>query len=313
MFTATSHLCSMQDEPATWKPADRAGVEVVVRRLDRIGGNKSFKLALNLERALALPSRALLTFGGPWSNHLHAAALAGKAAGVRTIGIVRGGEMETATMRDCLAAGMEWVPVSRTEYAARREEAYLAGLRDRFGRPWVVPEGGANVLGLQGCQSILAPGESWNAVLVAAGTGTTAGGLALRTGGRVPLIAVSALKGVDHGPDVSQLLHWSIGDVDWAEELAASITWWTDAHAGGFGKMNDQVQRDWEEWESQTQIPLDRVYTAKLISRLKSELERPELERHPGIRRGSRLLFIHTGGLQGNRSTRGGDLEAGAV
>ena len=303
----------MVDERATWGPAERAGVEVFVRRLDRVGGNKGFKLALNMERALATPSRALLTFGGPWSNHLHATALAGKAAGVRTIGIVRGGEVETDTMRDCREAGMDLVPVGRAEYAERGEEAYLAGLRERFGRRWVVPEGGANVLGLQGCQGVLAADEAWDAVVVAAGTGTTVGGMALRTGGALPLVAVSALKGVDHRPAVHRLLHWAVGDAEWAEELLAGVTWWTDAHAGGFGKLDDRVRADALEWAGQTQIPLDRVYTAKLISRLKTELERPESARHPRMRRGARLLVIHTGGLQGNRSEKGGGFDAGAV
>ena len=299
-------LCAMLDERATWGPAEDAGVEVTVRRLDRVGGNKGFKLALNVERALALPSRALLTFGGAWSNHLHATAWAGKAAGVRTVGIVRGGEVETVTMRECREAGMELVPVSRAEYAERGEEAYLAGLRNRFGRPWVVPEGGANVLGLQGCQGILRADEAWDAVVVAAGTGTTLGGMALRTGGAAPLVAVSALKGVDHRPAVERLLHWSVGDAEWAAEMLEGVTWWTDAHAGGFGKLDERVRADWAEWEGQTQIPLDRVYTAKLISRLKTELARPESERHTGMRRGCRVLVIHTGGLQGNRSDGGG-------
>lgn len=295
----------MLDERVLWEPAQRAGVELTVRRFDRVGGNKGFKLALNLERALALPSRALLTFGGPWSNHLHATALAGQAAGVRTIGVVRGGEVETPTMRDCREAGMELVCVSRAEYAERGEEAYLAGLRDRFGRPWVVPEGGANVLGLQGCQGMIEPGEQWDAVVVAVGTGTTLGGLALRTGGAVPLVGVSALKGVDHGPAVARLLEWAIGDAEWAAELMEPVTWWTDAHAGGFGKLNERVRADWRDWEDQTHIPLDRIYTAKLISRLRTEWARPPAQRHPGMRPGSRICVLHTGGLQGNRSMGG--------
>lgn len=303
----------MQDEQVNWEPAERAGVKITVRRLDLIGGNKGFKLALNLERAADLPSKSLLTFGGPWSNHLHATALAGKEAGIRTIGIVRGGEVETPTLRDCRAAGMELVPVSRAEYAERYEEHCIARLRDRFGRPWVVPEGGANVLGLQGCQNMLHATETWDAILVAAGTGTTAGGMALRTGGAAPLIAVSALKGVDHRPSVEQLLHWSLGDPEWAKELSDSITWWSDAHAGGFGKMNEQVRKDWLEWEDQTDIPLDRVYTSKLISRLKNELQLPENERFAGLKKGGRVLVIHTGGLQGNRSENSGDFEAASA
>ena len=303
----------MQDERVKWEPAERAGVEVTVRRLDLIGGNKGFKLALNLERALDMPSKSLLTFGGPWSNHLHATALAGQAAGVRTIGIVRGGEIETPTLRDCRSAGMELVPVSRAEYADRHDEHFLGVLRDRFARPWVVPEGGANVLGLQGCQHILQAHETWDAILVAAGTGTTAAGMALRMGGNAPLIAVSALKGVDHRPAVKQLLHWALGDLEWAHELSEGITWWNDAHAGGFGKLNDRVREDWLQWEDQTRIPLDRVYTAKLISRLKSELQLPENHRFAGMGTGSRVLVIHTGGLQGNRSEKRGDFEAGSA
>ena len=299
------HLCSMQDELVHWGPAIQAGVTVHVRRLDLLDGNKGFKLQLNLERALAMPSKSLLTFGGPWSNHLHATAKLGAQAGLRTIGLVRGGETDTVTLQDCRSMGMELVKISRTEYAQKLEESYLAQLRDRFQRPWIVPEGGANTYGLQGCQGIVRREEDWDAILVSVGTGTTLGGIVLKTGGNARIVGVSALKGVNHQAQVARLLHWSVGDEEWVEELLNQVTWWTDAHAGGFGKMNARVAQDWKEWEGETGIPLDRVYTAKLISRLKAELVRPVAERSAWMKPGARLLVIHTGGLQGNRSFMG--------
>ena len=283
---------------------------LTIRRLDLLDpegaqGNKGFKLRLNLERAAAQPSRALLTFGGPFSNHLLATAFACRRAGIRAIGIVRGGEQETEVMAICRAAGMTLIPVSRTTYREKTDPDFLNELRTTHGNPWIVPEGGANDLGIHGAQDILTERDvdRFDVVVTAVGTGTTLAGMAIRAAGRLPIIGVSALKGVDHATEVTALLGRTLGDADWARELLAPVVWWRDAHEGGFGKMTEELQHFITSFHFEHGILLDRVYTGKLMLRLQREWQKPISEQEPLVRQGKRILIIHTGGthLAANR------------
>lgn len=277
---------------------------LTIRRLDLLDpegaqGNKGFKLRLNLERAAAQPSQALLTFGGPFSNHLLATAFACRRAGLRAIGLVRGGERETEVMAVCRAAGMEIIPISRATYREKSDPDFLNELRATHGNPWIVPEGGANDLGIHGAQDIINEHDldRFDVVLTAVGTGTTLAGMAIRAAGRLPIIGVSALKGVNHADEVSALLERTIGDTDWAQELLRPVVWWRDAHEGGFGQMTTELRQFIQSFQRDCGIPLDRVYTGKLMLRLQREWQKPLDEQEPLVRQGRRILFIHTGGM----------------
>jgi 1-aminocyclopropane-1-carboxylate deaminase/D-cysteine desulfhydrase-like pyridoxal-dependent ACC family enzyme len=275
-----------------------------IRRLDLLDpegaqGNKAFKLRLNLERAAAQPSRTLLTFGGPFSNHLLATAIACQRAGIRAIGIVRGGDPETEVMAVCRNAGMTLIPVSRATYREKTDPDFLNRLRAEHGNPWIVPEGGSNDLGIHGAQDILCDSdvERFDVVVVAVGTGTTLAGMAIRAAGRLPILGVSALKGVDHASEVSRLLGRTLGDAEWAEELLQPVRWWRDAHEGGFGQKTAELQQFIATFHRDHGIPLDRVYTGKLMLRLHREWLKPLPAQEPLVRRGNRILIIHTGGM----------------
>jgi len=297
-------------ERVRWTPTEAYGVELWVRRLDLAHplapGNKAWKLRYHLEKALQQPSRSILTFGGAWSNHLHATAAMGAELGLRTIGVVRATAQEieqspTPTLRDCRSFGMQLFPVSREEYREKEAPFFKAWLRDRFGNPWVVPEGAGDALGVMGCQSLVT-GEDlrlpWDAVVVSAGTGATAAGLAIGLKGSAPLYVGSALKGVQMESLLTRLLSQTLYDGRWAADLMHDVHVWNDAHAGGFGNIDEDVKAFILDWESETQVPLDGVYTAKTLMRLRQFLKESS-ELH-----GKRILFIHTGGLQGNRSWR---------
>jgi 1-aminocyclopropane-1-carboxylate deaminase/D-cysteine desulfhydrase-like pyridoxal-dependent ACC family enzyme len=296
-------------ERVTWSAAEAAGVELWVRRLDAVDspapGNKAWKLMYHVERALLQPQPALLTFGGAWSNHLHATAALGAARGLRTIGVVRASEAElahpTPTLQDCMDFGMELFPVSRAEYKEKDAPFFKAWLRDRFGNPWIVPEGGSGALGVMGCKHLIEPTDleqPWDAVVVAAGTGATAAGLLLGLKGTAKLYVANVLKGFDMGSAIEHQLTLALNDSTWSHELGAQCTVWNDAHLGGFGQIHESLQRFIGGWEAETRIPLDGVYTGKALLRLE------EAWREDPDWSGRRVLFIHTGGLQGNRSWR---------
>ena len=301
-----------QTERIRWSVTEAAGIDFHVRRLDSVSGpalgNKAWKLQFHVERAQRMHQPAMLTFGGAWSNHLHATAATGHALGIRTIGVVRAEAHElkklTPTLQDCVNWGMELAPVSRAEYREKHLPFFKAWLRDQFDNPWIVPEGAGDALGTMGCQGLISSDDlqrPWDAIVVSAGTGATAAGIAIALRGESHLFAASALKGVDMGGLVQERLESALVDGRWAGEVMENVTAWNDAHQGGFGKVNAAVRRFMQQFQSETNIELDSVYTAKSMMKLQSVLSLPSTQRHISLRNGSRILFVHTGGIQGNR------------
>ncbi|MDA1336136.1 MAG: pyridoxal-phosphate dependent enzyme [Bacteroidetes bacterium] len=297
-------------EQVDWTEAAKVGSELWIRRLDKIGGpapgNKLFKLTYHLEKAARQANPTILTFGGAWSNHLHATAAIGKSQGIRTIGVVRSTQQEldsglTPTLQDCVNYGMQLFPVSRQEYKEKNLPFFKAWLRDRFNNPWIVPEGAADALGVMGCKNIMIPSDtqaSWDAVVLSGGTGATAAGVALALGGRCPLYVNNALKGAPLKNSILNLLEMSLYEKEWAQELTENIHVWDDGHFGGFGLIRKEVQQFVLDWELSAGVELDGVYTAKTIMRMAREFQLSS-DLHD-----KKILFIHTGGLQGNRSWR---------
>ena len=271
---------------------------VTVLRLDRTGGaapgNKVFKLRRYLEGARERGLRRVLSFGGPWSNHLHALAALGSELGLETVGFVRGGEAETPTLADALAWGMRLVPLSRTKYRRRGDAALQRELLRRYGPGLLIPEGGGGRDGVLGCldiaQVINTCGRDWSHVLVAVGTGTTLAGLAagLRPGNR--LLGVSALR---NASDLEQRVQQSLRGAN----LSAAVPWRIEHgyHCGGFARASDALCQFMLDFEQVHQLPLEPVYTGKLFFAVFSEIAAGRLPAHEP------LLLIHTGGLQGRR------------
>ena len=276
---------------------ERAGVQLSVLRLDRIhpqiSGNKWFKLIRNLERARAEGHETLLSFGGPWSNHLHALARAGQICGLRTIGIVRG-ELPSplnACLSDARAAGMTLVGMSRADYARKSEPDIIASLHARFGRFYLIPEGGANREGLLGCADIPEryDQDSFDLVCMACGTGTMLAGMALTS--RLPLVGVQVLKGAGY-------LVREVDDYFSRYGLAPQVPWriLEDWHHGGYARVTNELLRFLTEFEADHGIPLEPVYSGKLLYAIYEAAKKRDIFPH-----NSRILAVHGGGLQGLR------------
>lgn len=274
------------------------GVQVL--RLDRChplaGGNKWFKLRLPLERACAQGHQRLLSFGGPWSNHLHALAAFGASAGFATIGVVRGDATAepTATLRDCAARGMTLVHLSRGDYRRRHEPAFQQALLDRHGPAALIPEGGDCADGARGClpigRAIATACPRGATVVLPAGTGTTLAGVAAALGPAYTLLGISALKGA---LDTAERVRRNLA----ALGGGAGADWRMvhDAHEGGFARVSAPL-RDFQLWaEAALELPLDPVYTAKALFALWRMRSRGDIDhRRP-------VVVVHTGGLQGRR------------
>ncbi|MDX1733949.1 MAG: pyridoxal-phosphate dependent enzyme [Halioglobus sp.] len=277
---------------------------VRVLRLDRTGGpapgNKSFKLAPYLERARQRGVQRLVSFGGAWSNHLHALAATGAAAGFDTVGIVRcsAAEADTPMLADAMALGMQIVPVGRQAYRRRNEAAYLESIEARFAPCLLVPEGGASAAAAAGCAGIARlvaqQAPQVRQVVLAVGTGTTLAGVAAALDARRHVLGVSALKGAHDLDDrVRGLLHALL-----PQPAASSRARWSishDFHCGGFARSSAGLREFILEFEAVQGIPLDPVYTAKAMYAVQQLLARGLLEHTQP------LLVLHTGGLQGRR------------
>jgi len=278
------------------------GVTLHVKRLDllhpHVQGNKWYKLKYNIDRALASEHKTLLTFGGAWSNHIYATAAAGKLAGLRTIGIIRGEEPKaySETLRFAKEQGMELHFVSRLDYEERATEEFKAWLHDHYGAFHFVPEGGSNYYGVNGCMEILTTADlqTYSHVACACGTGATLAGMLLGSKSQSQFIGFSALKGGDFLCDeVVKHIEYFLMDRELAEEYRSQFTIETAYHFGGYGKWNEELISFIQQIEREHSLPLDQVYTGKAFFGLLKKIEDGEFER------GSNMLFIHTGGLQG--------------
>ncbi len=271
--------------------------DVSMLRLDLIhpviSGNKWYKLKQNLWRAREEGYPGILTFGGPYSNHLVAAAAAAKMFGLTSAGIVRGSEFtDSPTLRECRSYGMQLVFVTRDVYREKDNADFIRHIPDRFARFYLIPEGGANKEGIEGAGEIarLIPAR-FTHVCIPVGTGTGFAGIRKKLAEDVTMIGFVPMKNgvylqnsIQHYIDDEKLTNWYLRD-DW--------------HFGGFGKHPATLIRFMNEFFFANKVPLDIVYTAKMMFGMKSLLQSGFFPSS------AHVLCIHTGGLQGNRSVAG--------
>ncbi|MFG2830040.1 1-aminocyclopropane-1-carboxylate deaminase/D-cysteine desulfhydrase [Streptomyces sp. NPDC048434] len=252
-------------------PFARRGVRLLLKRDDLIHpdlpGNKWRKLAPNLRAAAAAGDRALLTFGGAYSNHLRATAAAGRLLGFATIGVVRGDELAEAPLNPslarCAADGMRLHFLDRARYRRTGDPDVLAALHDRFGAFRVIPEGGSNSLAAQGCTEL---GRELrgaaDTVAVACGTGGTLAGLAAGLGPGQRALGLPVLKG-GH----PHFLRATVEELQRAAFGGPRGDWRLDArfHCGGYARRTPELDAFADAFEDRHALPLERIYVAKLL------------------------------------------------
>jgi 1-aminocyclopropane-1-carboxylate deaminase len=254
-----------------------------------ISGNKWFKLKYNLLQALRQRDHTLESYGGAWSNHLHALAYTAQLAGLRSRGLVRGDELDgdaNPMLQEAQRWGMELAFLSRQDYRLRCN----AWLQPQGSGTSVIPAGGDNWLGTLGCISMLpAAAGHHDLVLLPVGTGCTFAGVRLALPARVAVWGVAVLKGAWQQRQMQQRLYGWPGGVTCNWQLL------TGYHGGGYGRADKALLSFIAEFGHNTQLPLEPVYSGKALYAL------CDLVQHNRIPAGSRVLFIHTGGLQGAR------------
>jgi len=265
-------------------------VRLFIKRIDKIhpfvSGNKWFKLKYNLLEAKKQGLNTLLTFGGAYSNHIAATAFAAHEKGLKSIGIIRGEEHLplNTTLRFAIENGMKLHYVSRNYYKEKTSADFLEKLNVHFGDFYLIPEGGSNELAIKGATEILDSNDNQDYICCAVGTGGSIAGIINGSNDKQTVIGFPAIKGF--------------------EQLEKEINNWTNATnykfineyvGNGYAKINKDLVAFINEFNTLHNIPLDAIYNGKMF---KGVLDLVSKDYFP---KGSSILAIHTGGLQGNK------------
>ena len=266
-------------------------ISVAIKREDLIhpfvSGNKFRKLKYNLLEAKKEKHETVLTFGGAFSNHIAAVAYAGKENGFKTIGIIRGEELqdkitENPTLLFAQNCGMQFEFISREEYRSKNETSFLENLKQQFGAFYLIPEGGTNALAIKGCQEILTPEDAeFDYICCSIGTGGTISGIINSVLPHQKVLGFPALKGDFLKDEIRNFVH----NDNW--ELM------NEYHFGGYAKVNPVLIQFINQFYAENKIPLDPIYTGKMVFGVLDLIQKNY------FRAGSKILLIHTGGLQG--------------
>ncbi|WP_206485154.1 pyridoxal-phosphate dependent enzyme [Thalassotalea sp. G2M2-11] len=274
---------------------DQYQIQVQIKRDDLIhpiiSGNKWRKLKYNIEHIKQQHHQGIVSFGGSYSNHIHALAYAGHYKQFNTIGIIRGEPhyANNYTLQCAQKWGMKLIFVDRKTYRKRHETSYLAQLQQQFPNYFIVPEGGSNHLALPGvsevCQELEAQTE-FDTLITPVGSAGTLSGLILGDQGKHQLLGVAVLKQAQY----------LVNEINQFIGHHAQLTNWqllTDYHGGGYGKFSSGDLSALKAFSEQTAIPFEPIYSGKMIVAL---LDLIKKNTFPA---GHRIVLLHTGGLQG--------------
>lgn len=278
-------------------------VEVFIKRDDlihaEVSGNKWRKLKYHYEAFRNSGKEVMLTFGGAFSNHIAATAALGKMYGFKTKALIRGEEVTSnPTLDFCTSCGMEIEAISRKQYDAKDNPEFIQMLLETLPNVYLVAEGGKGALGMRGCLDIMHEiDEAFDWVCVAGGTGTTMAGM-MSSGYETKYQLFPALKG---GEFLRKAIQQHI--IDFGQEFStrgvgkisarASLHLQNDYHFGGYGKVQPELIDFMNEFFRKYLIPLDPIYTGKMMFGIWDLIEKGIIEPE------TRILAIHTGGLQG--------------
>ena len=268
------------------------GIQLYIKREDllhpEVSGNKFRKLKYNLLEARNGNFHNLLTFGGAHSNHIAATAAAGKLFNFETIGIIRGEELENSrekwspTLKYAESCGMKFKFISREEYREKESPEFINKLKKEFEDFYLVPEGGTNELAIKGCIEILSEEDKdFDFICSSVGTGGTLAGLINAASASQKVLGFSALNSDYLKDEISNMVERS----NW--ELILNY------HFGGYAKVDEQLINFMNDFSKKYKINLDPVYTGKLLFGIF------DLVKQGYFPANSKILAIHTGGLQG--------------
>ena len=253
-----------------------------------ISGNKWRKLKYNLIAAHKQQCTNLVSFGGPFSNHLHALAAAGRIFGFSTTAIIRGPEIDSQnpTIRFLHACGMQCYAVDRKTYRLRNSPDYLSQLQAQFTSAFVIPEGGSNLFAIKGVAELSQSLPQFDHLITPVGSAGTLAGLIEGADQMQKIVGLAVLKQADYLIETIKTL---------SPKACTQSNWrlFTDFHGGGYGRFTPEIWQFCQQMRSDYYLPLEPIYSGKLFHGLFQLIEQGY------FKSGSQLCAIHTGGLQG--------------
>ena len=303
---------------------DAYQVKVWIKRDDlnhpTVQGNKWHKLKNNLLQAKNQDKNTIITFGGAYSNHIAASAAAAKSEGFQSIGIIRGDELENQpekwsdTLKTAFDNGMQFHFVSRQVYRQKEDAIFLSSLQNQYPSAFIIPEGGTNQYAVLGFKDLIndlnEQCPEWTQVYCAVGTGGTLAGLihfsqisqtennSLNSVSLKKIIGVPVLKQGEYlAPQIQKLLQQVeyIQDKKNHSKINSSWKLLTQYHDGGYAKQSIEGKDFQQSFEQEFSILLDSVYTSKMVYAFFDQLKTGK------IPKGSNVILLHTGGLQGRK------------
>ena len=284
-------------EKFSFRKSNNKDLELFVKRDDLIhnyiSGNKIRKLNQNIFSFYKNKCKKLVTFGGAFSNHLLATAALCNELSIECVGIVRGEELNAKSnfiLSKCDSLGMKLEFVSRTNFL---EQKKMSGLLVKDGIPtWFVPEGGANLEGIEGCKEIVSENEEiFDYYVVAQGTTTTSIGIALALPPSAKIIVVPVLKGFNSKSEMKSVLN----NVDLWNVIKDKIIVLDDFHFGGYAKSTNELREFISEINQINEMQIEEVYTGKALYALNNYMDK-------NVVKNKKVLFIHTGGIFTNKN-----------
>ena len=271
-------------------------IEASMLRLDKlhpiVSGNKWFKLRYYIEEAISQSCSTIASFGGPYSNHLVALAYVAKENNVKSIGYVRASKEDTVTLslQEAQAYGMQLEFMGRTNFQEIKNNLLKTNQHSSVDNnsTYFIDEGGYGSIGAKGAATILNEHcKHYTTIIAAVGTGTMLAGLINAAEAHQEIIGIPVLKNENTIEDeIKSLLI----------NKAASFSLLHNFHQGGYAKTNPALFDFMNQLWTLEKIPTDIVYTGNLLMAVDSLLK----EKY--FKAGSKILVIHSGGLQGNRS-----------
>lgn len=300
-------------------------VKVWIKRDDlnhpTVQGNKWHKLKHNLLQAKNQSKNTIITFGGAYSNHIASTAAAAKAEGFQSIGIIRGDELENQpekwsdTLKTAFENGMQFKFISRQAYRQKEDASFLSSLQNQYPTAFIIPEGGSNQYAILGFKDLISDLNEqcpeWTQIYSAVGTGGTLAGLihfsqinqtknnSLNSLLPKKIIGVPVLKQGEYlAPKIQNLLQQSECIKGRKTHYKSDVSWklLTQYHDGGYAKQSVEGENFQCNFEKEFSILLDPVYTSKMIYAFYDQLKTGK------ISKGSNIILLHTGGLQGRNS-----------
>ena len=271
-------------------------IEASMLRLDKlhpiVSGNKWFKLRYYIEEAISQSCSTIASFGGPYSNHLVALAYVAKENNVKSIGYVRASKEDTVTpsLQEAQAYGMQLEFIGRTNFQEIKNDLLKTNQHGSIDNnsTYFIDEGGYGSIGAKGAATILNEHcKDYTTIIAAVGTGTMLAGLINAAEAHQEITGIPVLKNENtiEGEIKALLIN-----------KAASFSLLHNFHQGGYAKTNPALFDFMNQLWTLEKIPTDIVYTGKLLMAVDSLLK----ENY--FKAGSKILVIHSGGLQGNRS-----------